>query len=255
MGNLAKDVLQFLRGYRRTGSTTAAVMGVLRSGNDATLVCADAEHVRNITDNFQFLGRKRPVSLYDFVVSMRGRTSPVVFDHYAVQCLLEDAVCGLPEMVKEFQLKFGYKCRDKPSKDVSEEEIKFRMKLIAEEFCEILEAVYGKYARVEHTTDSIMAAVGAWRPLPAQDINYAELADGIADTMYVLEGTNLTFGFPSAAVLEEVHRANMAKKYVASAGDGGDPTHTKTHKVIKPPGWLPPDIAGVLRRAEESGSP
>lgn len=62
-------------------------------------------------------------------------------------------------------------------------------------------------------------------------------ADALADLCYVVIGTAVEWGIDLAAVWDEVHRSNMAKVGGPVREDG---------KVLKPPGWVPPDVAGVL---------
>lgn len=69
------------------------------------------------------------------------------------------------------------------------------------------------------------------------DGDLVEVADGIADLIYVAVGAALEFGIPLELVWSEVHRSNMAKVGGARRADG---------KVLKPDGWQPPDIAGAL---------
>lgn len=62
-----------------------------------------------------------------------------------------------------------------------------------------------------------------------------KIADGIADIVYVAVGTAVTYGIPFDAVFAEVHRSNMTK------------TNTPEEaKLVKGPGYEPPDIARVL---------
>jgi hypothetical protein len=63
------------------------------------------------------------------------------------------------------------------------------------------------------------------------------VADGIVDAIYVLIGAAITYGIDIRPVWQAVHAANMAKEGGATREDG---------KVQKPPGWQPPDIAGIL---------
>lgn len=65
-------------------------------------------------------------------------------------------------------------------------------------------------------------------------------ADGLADLIYVAVGTALELGIPLDRVWDEVHRSNMRKVGGATREDG---------KILKPEGWQPPDIAGVLSMA------
>lgn len=83
------------------------------------------------------------------------------------------------------------------------------------------------------------------------DRDMVEAADGIIDSIYVLIGNAIALGLSQACFNElwaEVQRSNLEKfvwdealgKWTAYKDAGG--------KVTKPPGWKPPDIAGVLRR-------
>ncbi len=65
-----------------------------------------------------------------------------------------------------------------------------------------------------------------------------EIADGLADLIYVAAGLAVSYGIPLDEVWEEVHRSNMAKEGGATREDG---------KILKPAGWVAPDVAGVLR--------
>ncbi len=72
-------------------------------------------------------------------------------------------------------------------------------------------------------------------------------ADGIADAIYVLCGMALEFGIPLEDVWEEVHKANMAKADPVT----GVVKHREDGKVMKPDGWVPPDIEGILDRTRK----
>lgn len=92
-----------------------------------------------------------------------------------------------------------------------------RSKLLGEEYQEVIQAIW------------------------AEDIE--EIADGLADLIYVAVGTALEYGIPLDRVWAEVQRSNMAKI------DPSTGKVTKRHdgKVLKPEGWTPPDIASALR--------
>jgi predicted HAD superfamily Cof-like phosphohydrolase len=74
------------------------------------------------------------------------------------------------------------------------------------------------------------------------------VADALADMVYVIHGTALTYGIPLDEVLAEVHRSNMSK-----LGADGRPLLRADGKVVKGPGFVPPDVAAVLARAGRSG--
>lgn len=69
--------------------------------------------------------------------------------------------------------------------------------------------------------------------------NLVEALDGLVDTIVVCLGTAEDVGVDLEPFFEEVHRSNMAKM--------GGPVD-ENGKKQKPPGWTPPDIAGVLDR-------
>lgn len=64
-----------------------------------------------------------------------------------------------------------------------------------------------------------------------------EAIDGLCDLLCVTYGAAAEFGVDLAPFWNEVHRTNMAKAGGPMREDG---------KRLKPPGWQPPDIAGIL---------
>ncbi len=120
----------------------------------------------------------------------------------------------------------------------SDERVRLRLRLIHEEFCELLTAcgvaepiVEGECRRIRQSIDDVRA----------RDVDLVELADALADIAYVVEGANLEFGIDSEAVLAEVQRSNMSK-----LGEDGNPVYNADGKVTKGPNYSPPDIAKVL---------
>ena len=98
----------------------------------------------------------------------------------------------------------------------SADRIELRKALIREEFAEVIEAI--------------------------DNGNLPEIAKELVDAVYVLAGTALEYGIPLHDVWRAVQASNMAKVdpvtgMVRKRADG---------KVIKPPGWAKPDIAGVM---------
>lgn len=65
------------------------------------------------------------------------------------------------------------------------------------------------------------------------------IADGLADLIYVCQGTAVRYGIDLPAAWREVHESNMRKFGPGSWRD-------ETGKIRKPPGWQPPDVAGIL---------
>lgn len=68
-----------------------------------------------------------------------------------------------------------------------------------------------------------------------------KIARELADVVYVAYGTAWAFGIDLDAALREVHRAAMDKMNAGRRrGDG---------KILKPPGFIPPDMTEAVRRA------
>lgn len=92
----------------------------------------------------------------------------------------------------------------------------------------------------------------------------AEVADAIADILYVTYGAALVFGIDIDKVMSEVHRSNMSKVWnndevatmrVAVAigaftttrvGPDASVVYNAAGKVVKPPNWEKPDLEPLL---------
>lgn len=77
-----------------------------------------------------------------------------------------------------------------------------------------------------------------------QDI--AQIADGLIDLVYVAMGTAHMMGLPWQALWDEVQSANMRKVRTT------DPSQSKRGSsldVVKPEGWVGPNIEKVLEEA------
>ncbi len=117
------------------------------------------------------------------------------------------------DAVVEFHRAFGLTENSKPTLP-SDDVRTLRTKLLEEEFIE--------YNVGEDKNDIV------------------EIADALADLIYIAYGTAVAYGIPLDKVFAEVHRSNMAKLVdgkVIRRDDG---------KVLKPAGWTPPDIKSIL---------
>ena len=94
------------------------------------------------------------------------------------------------------------------------ETVALRLALIEEEWHELLEA--------------------------QEDRNLVEVADALTDLLYVIYGTGHAYGIDLDACFEEVHNSNMSKLVngYAQKNDMG--------KVMKGPGYYPPDLETLL---------
>lgn len=79
---------------------------------------------------------------------------------------------------------------------------------------------------------------GSEHPEPPRTPDLPKAMDAVADLVYVALGAAVTFGVHLGPIWTEVQRTNMAKEGGAVREDG---------KILKPPGWQPPDVVGILK--------
>ena len=184
---------------------------------------------------------RRPVAPWDGPVTVGGRAAGSSHTRGAATPLVDADGVGEREgddpeaLVRRFHHVYGLPVRtDGPG--LERESLTMRMSLIAEEFAELVGAVYGEAARgeVEAAYERAAAADDGRR-------DTVEAADALADLVYVVYGMALETGIDLAAVLAEVQRSNMSK-----LGSDGRPVYREDGKVLKGPGYFPPDVAGGL---------
>ena len=138
-------------------------------------------------------------------------------------------------LVREFHQTYAMPiAEDAPS--VDRERIHMRMALIAEEFSELMTAVYG-----ERAGQLVDEAFGAAVATDDHSRDVVETADALGDLVYVIYGMALETGIPLPAVLAQIQASNLSK-----LGADGTPIYREDGKVLKGPGFFPPDVAGVL---------
>lgn len=75
-----------------------------------------------------------------------------------------------------------------------------------------------------------------------EEQNLVEVADAIGDLIYVAVGMALEYGIPLADVWDEIQQSNMNKVH------DGHVLRREDGKILKPLGWKPPNVAGILAR-------
>ncbi len=111
--------------------------------------------------------------------------------------------------------------------------LQLRQKLLQEEFSEASEAL-GTLTAVLQTDQ------------PVQPTDVTEWVHELTDLLYVTYGAILACGVDPDPIFAEVHRANLSK--------AGGPTR-EDGKILKPPGWQPADVRGVIeKQVEETGN-
>lgn len=140
---------------------------------------------------------------------------------------------SLREQVSEFHRAMGQPIAFKPAVP-DRERVTLRLRLIAEEFLELVQACDAPefaFKEAEHWIAQTIAGCGTPR-----DVDIVSVADALADIDYVVEGTRLEFGIDGQSIADAVHRSNMTK--VGGLVVNG--------KVQKPPGYKKADIRAEL---------
>lgn len=115
--------------------------------------------------------------------------------------------------VKDFQTAVGQNVGQAPEFPNGAERI-LRMRLLEEEVKE--------YEQGEYNND------------------LENIAKELADIIYIVCGTAVSYGIPLDKVFDAVHESNMAKLV------DGKPIRREDGKILKPEGWTPPDIKKIL---------
>lgn len=126
-----------------------------------------------------------------------------------------DGPIDIAAAVAEFHMAFNLPTRQLPSAEIDHGLARLRVALLEEEVGEFV-AASGKGDLVG-------------------------IADALADIVYVIYGTALTYGIDLDTVLREVHRSNMSK-----LRSDGKPLIRDDGKVLKSENYFPPDIESVL---------
>lgn len=123
------------------------------------------------------------------------------------------------QMVREFHRKYGHLVSNLTTTSIPENVKALRKKLIKEEFEELM--------------------------MGLSEDNLIEIADGIADLVYVAVGTAITYGIPFDRIFKEVHSSNLTK--TVAIAEPGQKYGTKTPKG---PDYIPPHIWRILFEPE-----
>ena len=132
------------------------------------------------------------------------------------------------EAVHEFHEAFGIP-KAHPS-DV--QSVAFRMKLIKEEFEEVVEAA-GFCLDIDHRDELLLYA--------EESCNPAHLLKELSDLAYVIYGTAEAFGWDLDEAVKRVHESNMTK-----LGADGKPIYRNDGKVLKGPNYAEPDLKDLV---------
>lgn len=151
------------------------------------------------------------------------------------------------EMTREFYRAFKQYMPNKNSSPslqedvIPEDRLHLKMNLIAEEFSELVEAVYGKKS-AEIIRKSYKEAVK--NDDKTRDI--VEAADATSDLRVVLDGFDIEANIPTEKVFDEVFRSNMSKLDKNGNPILSDGTKAPLNKIMKSDNYFPPNVEKVL---------
>jgi predicted HAD superfamily Cof-like phosphohydrolase len=134
---------------------------------------------------------------------------------------------------------------------MSEAEVSFIGKMILDEVMELFATVYAPADAKAALKGFIDSSKDIARLDAADTTNLiAEQADALVDVYYYSLNAACKKGVNLSAIFGIVHAANMAKRDPAT----GQFLKREDGKVIKPVGWMAPDVEGEIRRQLASGA-
>lgn len=118
------------------------------------------------------------------------------------------------DMVHEFHRVYDCCISNKPELP-NREERALRIRLLQEE--------YNEYIQGEKNNDIV------------------EIADALADMLYIINGTCVSYGIPIDKIFAEVHASNMSK-----LDENGQVVRREDGKVLKGPNYFKPKIKEII---------
>jgi hypothetical protein len=137
--------------------------------------------------------------------------------------------------------------------DMGNDRVDLRMKLIAEEFFELVAAVYNEQAAYELES--------AWNGLFSDGVtderrnDVVAAADATGDLRYVIEGFDLEAGIPAEKVFDEIHSSNLSKLGKDGFPIISDGTLKPKGKILKGEDFFEPDLKAVIEGREPDHTP
>jgi predicted HAD superfamily Cof-like phosphohydrolase len=162
------------------------------------------------------------------------------------QTVKSDAV-----LVKEFTVATGYDIPKEPQK-MNKDQVHFIVKMMIDEIKELMATVEKpeEYKKtlinlIDHTKD----VERPFETMSDEEI-IAEQHDAFVDSYYYTLNCAAKNGVNMSKIFNLVHQANMAKKDPES----GLFNRRADGKIIKPPGWIEPDIVGEIKSQIKNGA-
>lgn len=128
-------------------------------------------------------------------------------------------------------------------KVISEDRLHLKMTLIAEEFAELVEAVYG-----EKSSRHIISAFKKAQKDDEYNRDIVEAADATADLRFVLDGFDIETAIPTEKVFHEVFESNMSKLDEEGLPILSDGSSAPLGKILPSPNYFRPNIRKILEQ-------
>lgn len=164
----------------------------------------------------------------------------------AQQVIKSDAI-----LVKEFTEASGFDIPKEPKK-MTKEEVHFIVKMVIDEMMELMATVESPVEYKMNMVRMIVQAKEVTRDFAnmSDDEIIAEQHDAFVDSWYYSLNSASKNGVNLSKIFTLVHDANMAKRDVES----GRFLKREDGKIIKPVGWVEPNIVHEIQRQRETGA-
>jgi predicted HAD superfamily Cof-like phosphohydrolase len=149
------------------------------------------------------------------------------------------------DQVLEFTKAAGRQCSDTPEA-LSSEEVKFIIRMVMSEMCELATTVTQnsdeRDALLNECLENRDRCNKFYTEPPAKHVLIADQYDAMVDAWYYCLDISSKHGVNLSKIFDVVHAANMAKM----DPETGKFKLREDGKILKPPGWSPPDVEGEI---------
>jgi predicted HAD superfamily Cof-like phosphohydrolase len=152
-------------------------------------------------------------------------------------------------LVKQFTEESGHEIPKEPTL-MSKDEVYFLIKMMLDEIMELGATVDGP----NEVKTNMINMINASKSIPKETCTGHELiaaqADALVDCYYYSQNAAVKKGVNLSSVFNIVHKANMDKRDKTT----GKFIKREDGKIVKPEGWMPPDITAEISRQARDGA-
>lgn len=200
------------------------------------------------------LCHQRAQSMLDGQLNIRDRLNRAADASHETADMIRDLISrsrSNAESVREFTEQSWGEIPATPQIS-SRDEVLFIIKMVKSELVELAQTVTETPEEAEELVrNSPLVDTNRTYKCPTEPANIiADQVDAAVDIMYYLYNHFAKRGVNADKVFKVVHEANMAKRWE----DGKFHLREEDRKVIKPAGWVEPDVVGEVKRQMEAGA-